>query len=196
MSSKLVKSNYVRLYETLAQTKALKGIALDVFGIVCKTPGLTGGEVFREYVKMYPDTDRSRNEIAKRLSDLSNWGALDTNGTTVCPESLRTASRWVPTGVAPVAKERRRGAQSLKTLITEAGAKVRQNQELATKAGEVAERAAALVRDGHVRDAKPVLSALESRCRFILRFRRLLPKRYVAQTERVLVALNTANRYL
>jgi hypothetical protein len=103
------KNNSVRLFEQAKNNNALRGIALDVFGIVCQTPGLTGGEIFRAYESKHPASavGRSRNEIAKRVSDLANWGAVKVDGTTICPESGRKASRWVPTGKMPVAKEDR-----------------------------------------------------------------------------------------
>lgn len=105
-----VKNNSVRLFEQVKANGALYGIALDVFGIVCKTPGLTGGEIFSQYERNKPleAAGRSRNEIAKRVSDLANWGAIKADGVTICPESGRKATRWVPTGQAPVAKKDRR----------------------------------------------------------------------------------------
>jgi hypothetical protein len=95
------KTDHVRLYETVKNSGHLRGIALDVFGIICSKPGLTAGEIFREYAALRPNTTRARNEIAKRVNDLANWGGVEAAGTTICPESGRKAARWVPTGEAP-----------------------------------------------------------------------------------------------
>jgi len=107
-----VKTDSVRVFEQAKAAGTLSGIALDVFGIICKAPGLTGGEIFAQYSHSKPlaAADRSRNEIAKRISDLANWGAVKVSGSTICPESGRKASCWVPTGSAPVAKSDRRRA--------------------------------------------------------------------------------------
>lgn len=96
-----------RLFEATKAQGKLKGIALDVYSIICGTPGLTGGEIFRRYERMNPGTDRARNEIAKRITDLANWGGVRADGVTICPESGRMATRWVPTGEMPRVRERK-----------------------------------------------------------------------------------------
>jgi hypothetical protein len=96
-----IKPESVRLAETAAQNGTLRGIALAVYTIICATPGLTGGEIFRKYADNNPNTSRARNEIAKRISDLVGMGLVNAIGETICPESGRKANRWAASGVAP-----------------------------------------------------------------------------------------------
>lgn len=100
-----VTTSYVRNYESVKASGKLRGIALEVFGIVCASPGLTVGEIWRRYAEnqllLSKAARRSRGEISKRVSDLTNWGAIKADGLTICPESGRKAQRWVPTGAMP-----------------------------------------------------------------------------------------------
>ncbi|MEM4379216.1 MAG: hypothetical protein QXL01_00825 [Thermoplasmatales archaeon] len=79
----------------------ISGVALDVFEIIVNTPDLTVGEIYNRYVAKYPRTSRSRNELAKRVSDLKNWGAIRTNGETICSQTGRKAFTLVATGEVP-----------------------------------------------------------------------------------------------
>lgn len=79
----------------------VRGIALDVLRIVEAKPDMTAGEIYKRYVKMNPGTTRSRNEIAKRVSDLKNWGAIKISGTKNCSLTGRKTSTWKMTGKMP-----------------------------------------------------------------------------------------------
>jgi hypothetical protein len=96
-----------RLFRQAQETGELKGIALEVYGIVCRKPGLTCGEIAKLYSDRHPGTSRTRNEIAKRVNDLANSGAVRVAGKTVCPESGRNAAQWAVTGKAPKKKAKK-----------------------------------------------------------------------------------------
>jgi len=80
----------------------LAGIALEVYEILSANPGRTVGEIYQLYLKKNPGTTRARNELAKRVNDLRNWGAIASTGTVVCGFSGRDASMWTVTGNLPV----------------------------------------------------------------------------------------------
>ena len=101
MTTAFTRSNNVRLFETARSAGQLNGVALVVYGIICKEPGLTVGEIYQRYDFQVPGTGRSRGELSKRVSDLVNWGAVKSDGLTVCPYSGKNVQRWSPTGVAP-----------------------------------------------------------------------------------------------
>lgn len=131
-----IKNNTVRLFEQVKTNDQLRGIALDIYSILCRTPGLTGGEIFLAYERLRPveSERRGRAELSKRISDLANWGAIKADGITVCPLSGRKAQRWTPTGKTEFAKSKLRlasvsdekvtfsGTQAAKTTHSLAGA--------------------------------------------------------------------------
>lgn len=87
---------------TIDQGKLLRGIARDLFEIIESHPeGLTVGEIYRLYKGKFPTTQRSRNELAKRVTDLKNWGAVMVSGYGPCPVTGRSAYLWVITGKLP-----------------------------------------------------------------------------------------------
>jgi len=90
-----------KLLKAVKSENILKGICFDVFEIICESPGVTGGEVFLRYRAINPKTDRSRNEIAKRISDLRKMGAIKSYGSTPCPYTGKNVLRWAPTGALP-----------------------------------------------------------------------------------------------
>lgn len=97
----MAPKKFKKILDQVVEEKALSGIALDVFEIVCNAPGVTAGEIFMAYKKKYPNTSRARNELAKRVSDLNNWGVIKPTGVTICPYSKRDASQYEPTGNMP-----------------------------------------------------------------------------------------------
>jgi hypothetical protein len=66
-------------------------LASAVYSIVVNNPNSTIGEVFEVYKQTYPTTTRSRNEIAKRVSELRADGLLAERGSRKCDCSGRSA---------------------------------------------------------------------------------------------------------
>lgn len=100
----------LKLVDQVKNDTLLKGVALSVYEIICKKPGLTVGEIAVQYAGTQADPTtlgRSRNELAKRVSDLVGWGAIKANGKTTCPYTGRQVNRYVPTGSMPERTERR-----------------------------------------------------------------------------------------
>lgn len=98
---KIMKNEGVSAYNRTVAAGVISGIALDVFGIICNNPDLTVGEVYKIYKEKNPNTTRSRNELAKRVSDLKSYGAVRTNGQTICGVTGRKAYTLVATGQVP-----------------------------------------------------------------------------------------------
>lgn len=67
----------------------------EVYRILIANQGATAGEVFMVYRVNNPNTIRSRNEVAKRISELRNLGLVDSDGTTVCGLTSCRATRWI-----------------------------------------------------------------------------------------------------
>jgi hypothetical protein len=64
---------------------------------------ITAGEVFQVYDSNHSGTTRSRNEVAKRVSELAGCGAIAYCGKEPCAFSGETVSTWqVPRGVRPI----------------------------------------------------------------------------------------------
>jgi len=99
--SSVMKTNN-QVLNKIKEMGLLAGIALEVYEIISANPGRTVGEVYQLYVKKNPNTTRARNELAKRVNDLRNWGAIASTGTVVCGFSGRDASMWTVTGNLPV----------------------------------------------------------------------------------------------
>lgn len=97
----------------------LKGIAKDVLSIICDQPGLTGGEIFIEYKKKNPKTTRSRNELAKRISDLREYGAVKPHGKTLCPLTGKNVNKWYITGKQPTKKETSKEGSQITLSVSE-----------------------------------------------------------------------------
>lgn len=90
------------IYNKIVANKLLNGICLDLVEILSnnKDP-ITVGEIYSFYKIKYPKTQRSRNELAKRISDLCNWGVVKPFGTKRCPITNRSANVYVLTGNMP-----------------------------------------------------------------------------------------------
>lgn len=80
--------------------KLLAGICLDVYKIINSNKNITTGEIWRKYASMN-DNGRSRNEIAKRVSDLENWGAIKNVGIRECEVTGRLVKSYEVTGLLP-----------------------------------------------------------------------------------------------
>lgn len=69
--------------------------ASEVLGVISNHPiGLTAGEAFLLYQKSYPGTNRSRNEVAKRISELKSDRFVTKRDAVKCVFSGRTATEW------------------------------------------------------------------------------------------------------
>lgn len=194
----IVKLTSSNVYQKVEQKGLLRGVALDVFKIVCDNPGLTIGEISLKYQKLNPVKARARNELAKRVSELYQYGALVPYETVQCSVTGRQAARWKPTNQEPnranlaAFKAKKRAA-----ALTKAAVKVPETFPGLLAAGRHVDVAAPVVQV-----AAPVLIApyqhvqvfvgLASRCRLILRFRRVLTRSYVARVESLLKACEWA----
>lgn len=100
LSSVLNKNNQ-DLLNKVKENNLLTGISLDLYELICNNSNKTVGELYQLYVLKYPTTSRSRNELAKRVNDLKNWGSVTTSGTVICGFTGRNASMWCTTGKLP-----------------------------------------------------------------------------------------------
>lgn len=82
-------------FEKIKKEKLLTGRALDVYEIVYKHPKITVGEI-----EFFEKTS-SRNELAKRVSDLKNWGVIKSSGFKMCPWYHKKVQSWEVTGNLP-----------------------------------------------------------------------------------------------
>ena len=65
--------------------------ASEVYRIIAANENLTAGEVFMIYKTNHPNTIRSRNEVAKRVSDLKAADLVYEDGSSVCQLTNRRA---------------------------------------------------------------------------------------------------------
>ena len=174
-------NKYQSVFETVSQTGALAGVALDVFGIVVRKPGLTTGEIYTQYKLANPKTQRSRNELAKRVSDLQSWGVLTKNGVTICSYTGHQAYRWVATGNAPV--------RTPATRTLSAGNDTQSGYRVVAPVGRPT---AEVTRPMHSIDGLVHVSVLRNllgRARLLQRSRWPLGKRLRAQIDSVIAAM-------
>jgi hypothetical protein len=69
----------------------------DVYTIL-KKRAMTAGEAAEHYAQSYPGTNRGRNEVAKRISELTRMGLVQNTGKTVdCPVTGYNATIWKTT---------------------------------------------------------------------------------------------------
>jgi hypothetical protein len=88
--------------EQVSQSGVLKGVLLDLYTYLSAVPtGMTIGELHRTFKSRNPKTLRSRNEIAKRVLDLQEAGAVYKKGTTICPVTGRTVAVYFTTSDMP-----------------------------------------------------------------------------------------------
>lgn len=77
--------------------------ASEVYRMVAANDGLTAGELFMIYKANHPNTIRSRNEVAKRVSDLKNADLVYEDGVAICRLTNHTATllqaNSIPDGV-------------------------------------------------------------------------------------------------
>ena len=66
--------------------------ASEVYRMIAANDGLTAGELFMIYKSNHPNTIRSRNEVAKRVSDLKNADLVYEDGVAVCRLTNRMAA--------------------------------------------------------------------------------------------------------
>ena len=62
--------------------------------MIAANPDSTSGELFAIYKGNYPNTIRSRNEIAKRVSDLLDAGIISSSGKRKCDFTGSNAQTW------------------------------------------------------------------------------------------------------
>lgn len=141
------------ILKTIKKNNVLRGICLDVYTIIDKFPGLTVGEIYRRYKAKYPHTDRSRAELAKRVNELMNWGAITATGDTICSVSGRKAQVWKVTGKLP---ERSPKLENLRSPLKESVTDPRQ------EALKIAEEVKQIVDK-----AIPMAEELEKHCSLI-----------------------------
>jgi len=89
------------LLEKIKDEGLLTGLKLDIYEIISENHGLTVGELAAYYKKRYPRTDRGRNELAKRVTELQQMGAIRTEGKIICSRSGRQAAVFVVTQELP-----------------------------------------------------------------------------------------------
>lgn len=100
----------LKTVQAIKEQSLLKGVALAVYEIIAMYPGLTVGEITTKYYGKGDDDTalgRSRNELAKRVSDLTASGAVRADGKALCPYTGRFANRYVATGNLPAKRERK-----------------------------------------------------------------------------------------
>ena len=94
------------IYKKITEEKLLKGIQKDVYEILYCSGPMTGGELACLYRDKYPDTDRNRNELSKRISDLVRLGVVEKSPEArKCPLTEKMISVWRLTGKLPVKPE-------------------------------------------------------------------------------------------
>lgn len=75
--------------------KKIGQFASEVMALIYGEPiGLTAGEAFMLYKRRYPETNRSRNEVAKRISELKDKRLVAKKDTVTCCFSGRTVTEW------------------------------------------------------------------------------------------------------
>ena len=94
-------STPLQVLKKVKKSQPFRGLKLELFEIICHNPNMTIGEIWNKYANLHPNTDRSRNELAKRVSDLANLGLVKTKGRVLCPVSNRQAYRWTASGKTP-----------------------------------------------------------------------------------------------
>jgi hypothetical protein len=94
-------NNFNHLIQEVALNGTVKNRNLQVFRIVCTNPGKTAGEIALAYKKSYVNAV-PRNEIAKRINDLKNFGLVKKSELRKCPVSGKLVATWTPTGSTTV----------------------------------------------------------------------------------------------
>lgn len=79
--------------------KKVGRFASEVYRIISGNSHITAGEAFEIYRARNPQTIRSRNEVAKRISDLQKLGLVVKVNTTTCAYTGSQATTWDITGV-------------------------------------------------------------------------------------------------
>lgn len=78
--------------------KTVGRFASEVYRIIKANSHITAGEAFGIYRINHPNTIRSRNEVAKRISDLQKLGLLTKVSMTTCAYTGALATTWEITG--------------------------------------------------------------------------------------------------
>jgi hypothetical protein len=78
--------------------KKVGRFASEVYRIINANSHITAGEAFEIYKINHPDTIRSRNEVAKRISELQKAGLVQKVNTTTCAYTGSLATTWAVTG--------------------------------------------------------------------------------------------------
>lgn len=121
-------SNFNHLIQEVALNGTVKNRNLQVFRIVCTNPGKTAGEIALAYKKSYVNAV-PRNEIAKRINDLRNFGLVKKTELKKCPMSGKMVATWTPTGKTEADRTVKTTTvnknlnSNKKTLVTEANTK-------------------------------------------------------------------------
>lgn len=103
METKEMKEDVEAVYKKIVEDNLLKGIQRDVYEILYCSGSMTGGELACLYKDKYPDTDRNRNELSKRISDLVRLGVVEKSPEArKCPTTKKMISVWQLTGKLPV----------------------------------------------------------------------------------------------
>lgn len=89
-----MRTTSLEAYETLKQTGVQRTLQSEILDIFRADGPMTAGEAARLYADSNPGTGRSRNEIAKRISELKNRGELVEVGTRKCTETGRNVIIW------------------------------------------------------------------------------------------------------
>jgi len=90
------------IYSQVKAQGLLTGIQLDLFEFLYCSGAMTAGELACLYKDKYPETDRSRNEIAKRVSDLAATGAIEKcDNQRKCPTTKKMINVWQLSGLLP-----------------------------------------------------------------------------------------------
>lgn len=74
--------------------KTFGKFASEVYRMICNNPSKTAGELFQTYKINHPDTIRSRNEVAKRISELKEDGVVRADGKRSCDFTGFYANTW------------------------------------------------------------------------------------------------------
>lgn len=92
----------VRYYKKVEKAKVFRGLKMDILRIICDYPkGVTAETIHKEYIRRY-GIDKSKNDIEKRIADLSNWSAIVTNGLVRSDITNRNTKKWKASNKTPV----------------------------------------------------------------------------------------------
>ena len=116
------------VYNKIIDQELLSGIQKDIYEILYSSGEMTVGEITCLYLDKYPQSKRSRNEIAKRVSDLAATGAIEKcPDIRRCPTTGKRITVWKISGLLPMKfKKNKNFMKNLRTDVIELESAFRQ----------------------------------------------------------------------